>query len=91
MIALRLDAPDENLVRVAAADAAAKARGAGPGVRVLGPAEAPIARLRGRARWQIWLSGTDRAAVSRAARAAAEITLPRDVRLAVDVDPQSVL
>jgi primosomal protein N' (replication factor Y) len=79
-------------VRAVAADAAARARAvAGAGVRVLGPAEAPISRLRGRTRWQVWLSGPDRAALSRCARAAAEVSLPRDLRLAIDVDPQSVL
>jgi primosomal protein N' (replication factor Y) len=60
-------------------------------VRVLGPAEAPLARLRGRTRWQVWLSGPDRASVAAVARAAGDIPLPRDVRLAIDVDPQSVL
>lgn len=92
MIALRLDGPDEKTVRAAAGEAAARARQAGGGaVRILGPAEAPIARLRGRARWQVWLAGEDRAAISRAARLAAGIVLPRAVRLAIDVDPQSVL
>jgi primosomal protein N' (replication factor Y) len=91
MIALRVDGPDEDQVRVVAAEAAARARAAGDGVRILGPAEAPIARLRGRTRWQVWLGGTERAPVARAARAAAAVVLPRDVRLAVDVDPQSVL
>jgi primosomal protein N' (replication factor Y) len=92
MIAIRLDGPDENQVRAAATEAAARARAVGGAVvRVLGPAEAPIARLRGRTRWQVWLSGPERAPVSRAASAAAEVKLPRDLRLAVDVDPQSVL
>jgi primosomal protein N' (replication factor Y) len=92
MIAVRLDGPDESQVRTAAGDAAAKARAVGgTAVRVLGPAEAPIARLRGRTRWQVWLSGTDRVLMSRAAQAAAALTLPRDLRLAIDVDPQSVL
>jgi primosomal protein N' (replication factor Y) len=92
MIALRLDGPEESHVRAAATDAAARARAAaGPAVRVQGPAEAPIARLRGRTRWQVWLSGGDRAAVNRAARAAAAAPLVRDTRLAIDVDPQSVL
>jgi primosomal protein N' len=65
-------------------------------VRVKGPAEAPIPFLRGLARWQVWLvaeasSGTARAALAAAARAAASAQLPAAVRLAVDVDPQSVL
>jgi primosomal protein N' (replication factor Y) len=64
---------------------------AGSAVVVLGPAEAPIGRLRGRSRYQIWLAGTDRGKLQAVARSAAEVTLPRDVRLAIDVDPQSVL
>jgi len=58
---------------------------------VLGPAEAPIPKLRGRSRYQIWLRGTDRAKLVAVARAAARVSLPHDVRLAIDVDPQSVL
>jgi primosomal protein N' (replication factor Y) len=92
MIAIRLDGPDEHQVRVAAAQAAAQAQAeGGAAVRVLGPAEAPIARLRGRTRWQVWLASTDRAAITRAAKAAGAVPLSRDLRLAVDVDPQSVL
>jgi primosomal protein N' (replication factor Y) len=60
-------------------------------VRVLGPAEAPIPRLRGRTRWQVWLCGTDRGAITKAARAAVPARVERGVRLAIDVDPQSVL
>ena len=92
MIALRLDGRHAASVRAAATDAAARARAqAGTAVLVLGPAEAPIGRLRGRSRYQIWLRGTDRAKLQATARAAAEVTLPRDLRLAIDVDPQSVL
>jgi primosomal protein N' (replication factor Y) len=92
MIALRLDGRHEASVRAAATDAAARARAqAGNAVLVLGPAEAPIGRLRGRSRYQIWLRGTDRSKLQATARAAAEVTLPRDLRLAIDVDPQSVL
>ena len=58
---------------------------------VLGPAEAPIRKLRGRTRYQIWLSATDRAKLVAAARAAREVVLPRDVRLSIDVDPKSIL
>jgi primosomal protein N' (replication factor Y) len=92
MIALRLDGRIEASVRAAATSAAGLARAqAGSAVLVLGPAEAPIPRLRGRSRYQIWLRGTDRARLVAVARAAAAVALPRDVRLAVDVDPQSVL
>ena len=93
MIALRLDARDEARVRTAAVDAAEAARSAGgAAVVVRGPAEAPLARLRGRSRWQVWLSSHDRAARRRGARAGAEAAAPRaDLRVAIDVDPQSTL
>jgi primosomal protein N' (replication factor Y) len=95
MVALRLDASDGARAREAAADATAAAQraaaGAGAAIRVRGPAEAPIPRVRGRSRWQIWLSGHDRAALMAAAHAAAGVKLGGDARLVVDVDPQSVL
>jgi primosomal protein N' (replication factor Y) len=93
MVALRVDASDEARAREAATAAAAAAQGAAGGgaVRVRGPAEAPIPRVRGRSRWQVWLSGVDRAALMAAARAAAAVKLASDTRLVVDVDPQSVL
>ncbi len=49
----------------------AAASAGGAAVRVRGPAEAPLGRLRGRARWQVWLSSQDRAPLAAAARAAA--------------------
>ena len=62
-----------------------------PGVRLLGPAEAPIPIIRSRHRWQIWLASTDRAKLNAWARLALGVRLATGVRLAVDVDPQSVL
>jgi primosomal protein N' (replication factor Y) len=93
MVALRLDARDPARVRGAAASAADAARGAGgAAVTVRGPAEAPLSRLRGRSRWQIWLSSNDRAALITAARAGAAGAGPSgDLRVAIDVDPQSTL
>jgi primosomal protein N' (replication factor Y) (superfamily II helicase) len=92
MVALRLEGPDVGRVRAAAEEAARLARSGAPSaLRVLGPAEAPIPVLRGHARWQVWLAGEDRAALASAARRGSEARLARDVRLAVDVDPQSVL
>jgi primosomal protein N' (replication factor Y) len=64
------------------------------GVVLLGPAPAPLWRLKGRHRWQLVLKGPKGPGVWEAARAlarrAAEL-LPRGVRLDVDVDPQQVL
>jgi primosomal protein N' (replication factor Y) len=103
MIVLRLDAADEGRVKQAAADVAGAARaaagrgaagsasGSAGAVRVQGPAEAPIPRVRGRSRWQVWLAGGERAALAAVARAASAVKLPAEVRLTIDVDPQSVL
>ena len=63
-----------------------------PGVSVLGPAPAPLALLRGRFRHRLLLKCTrevDMQAVLRAWLKASPI--PRDLRLAVDVDPYSFL
>jgi primosomal protein N' (replication factor Y) len=93
MIALRIDARDGARARAAATTAADAARRAGAGtVTVRGPAEAPLAMLRGRVRWQVWLAARDRAAVAAAARAAAsQVGATGDLRFAVDVDPHSTL
>jgi len=93
MVALRLDARDPARVRSAAEAAADAARAAGGApVTVRGPAEAPLARLRGRSRWQVWLTSHDRPALIAAARAgAAAAGAGPDLRVAIDVDPQSTL
>jgi primosomal protein N' (replication factor Y) len=92
MIVLRLDGRDAREVSDAAATVARCARAlAHQALRVLGPCEAPIPRLRGRARFQIWLAGTDRAKLLAVSRETQRIPLPGTVRLEVDVDPQSVL
>jgi len=93
MAALRLDAKDPARVRSAAHAAADAARVAGgSSVVVRGPAEAPLAMLRGRCRWQVWLTAHDRVALVAAARAGAAATGESgDLHVAVDIDPQSVL
>ncbi|MCB9574680.1 MAG: primosomal protein N' [Kofleriaceae bacterium] len=96
--ALRIDGPDPARV-VAEAErlgalAAAVARGAGPGagaVEVLGPVEAPLARLRGRTRWQLWLRSADRGALRRVIRALATAEVAGGIRVGVDVDPVSAM
>jgi primosomal protein N' (replication factor Y) len=92
MVVFRLDGPDAGSVREAASAAAVCARSAADSaVRVLGPSEAPIARLRGRTRFQVWLSSSDRGKLLAVTRTTQRVSLPRGVRLEVDVDPQSVL
>jgi primosomal protein N' (replication factor Y) len=62
-----------------------------PGVEVMGPVAAPLERLRGRTRWQIWLRGTDRQALRRVARGMLSAEVPSTVRVGLDVDPLSTL
>ncbi|MGE5853823.1 MAG: primosomal protein N' [Deltaproteobacteria bacterium] len=61
-------------------------------VEVLGPAAAPIEKLRNRYRWQLLLRSKQSSRVLKLARAAREI-LPNShaVRLHIDVDPSSML
>jgi primosomal protein N' (replication factor Y) len=66
---------------------------AAAGVEVLGPAPAPLARLRGRHRFQILLKGRDRDAVHAAAARLldAAARLPRGLRVTVDVAPVNMM
>jgi primosomal protein N' (replication factor Y) len=94
---IRIDAPEEEMGRVAAAKLAAVGRATPDAlarrVEVLGPAPAPIARLRGRFRFRVLLRAKDRgplrAVVERVAAAREE--LDRQVRAAIDIDPVSML
>ncbi|HYH95939.1 helicase-related protein, partial [Hyalangium sp.] len=63
------------------------------GVRMLGPALAPISRLRGRTRWQLLLKGPTHAALS-PLLARLEVKLediPSGVKVTIDVDPGAML
>jgi len=89
---VRLDAPDEARVRAEAERVAALARRvAADGLQVLGPAPAPIERLRGRFRFQLLLRAATRGALRPALLAVARAAVPREVRLVIDVDPVSML
>ncbi len=64
-----------------------------PEYEVLGPAPAPLSRLRGRYRYQILIKGSDRERVLAASRklSQAMTRLPRAVRASLDVNPVSML
>ncbi|MCK6587123.1 MAG: primosomal protein N', partial [Polyangiaceae bacterium] len=94
---VRIDAADEDLARSTAARIARDVK-ASPEVRskrvvVLGPAAAPIARLRGRYRFRVLLRAEERgplrAALAVAARARDEAD--RRARVVIDVDPVAML
>jgi primosomal protein N' (replication factor Y) len=63
------------------------------GVRMLGPALAPISRLRGRTRWQVLLKGPTHVALAPLlARLEAKLEdIPSGVKVTIDVDPGAML
>jgi primosomal protein N' (replication factor Y) len=93
---VRLDGADPLAVRMSAEAAAIAARGAcarapvEEQASVLGPAEAPLGRLKGRTRWQLFVRARGARALRVIARAAASIS-SRAVRASVDIDPISML
>ncbi len=103
LVNLRLDAPTAEGARQAAARVAARVAArlvADPAlaarVEAVGPAPAPLSRLRGRHRWQLLLKGRTSGAVRQlaaavAAEAAARRALPAGAALSVDIDPASLL
>ena len=65
---------------------------AGEGMRVLGPAPAPIARLRDRFRWHLQVHGLDGERLrDLVLRATAGLRTPDDVAWIIDVDPVEML
>lgn len=65
------------------------------GLQVLGPAPAPIERIKGRERWQLLVKGPDRpllhALIGKTRDAFIQAKPPRTVRTIIDVDPYSVV
>jgi primosomal protein N' (replication factor Y) (superfamily II helicase) len=93
LVAIRIDGPAPAEVAETARRLAQLAEQAARGstVEVRGPVPAPLARLRNRTRWQLWLRGPDRAALRRIVRGLRGIETASAVRIAVDVDPLSTL
>ncbi len=94
LVKIRCEGESNQETEQVARAAAAAVRGT-TGLDVLGPAPAPIERLRGRFRWQILLRGRDGALVRASARRARDAVRTQarkaDVRVLVDVDPYSML
>jgi len=94
VVLLRVDGADERAAREAARVLADHARSvADHGVLILGPAPAPLARLRGRYRFRVMMRAVDRAALRRVVVAVARRASQgsRAVRVAIDVDPVQLL
>src|SRR5690606_539704 len=63
-----------------------------PGLKILGPAPAPLARLRDRWRYRLLLHSTsDQPLHATVKDWLGSVPLPRGVRVDIDVDPQSFL
>jgi primosomal protein N' (replication factor Y) len=89
---VRFDALLEAVARDEATRIAAVARkSAEDGVDVLGPAPAPLARLRNRYRFRFLVRSTERAHLHHVLLAVARTGVDRRVRMAIDVDPVSML
>jgi primosomal protein N' (replication factor Y) len=96
LVLLRVDAVDESIAREACARVAEIARRAGEqatALQVIGPAPAPLERLRGRYRFRVLLRSTERRALRYAVGCvqANRAHLPRAARLSIDVDPVQLL
>jgi primosomal protein N' (replication factor Y) len=97
MACVRVDGADPLHVRDTAMRAAEAARlmaekaPADVEAAVLGPSEAPLSRLKGRTRWQLFLQASQPRPLRALARAATEVGGPRGVRLSIDIDPISML
>jgi primosomal protein N' (replication factor Y) len=94
VVLVRVDGADETRTRETTRVLADHARSiAERGVLVLGPAPAPLARLRGRWRFRIMMRSDDRAALRRAAIAVSRRAQQegRAVRIGIDVDPVQLL
>jgi primosomal protein N' (replication factor Y) len=87
-----VSAPEEEPARDTARELAAAAIAASPGSICLGPAPAPLARLRGRYRYQLLVKG-DAASARYAAHALVDATqaLPEGVSASVDANPVHML
>src|SRR5207237_969894 len=64
---------------------------AGEALDVLGPAPAPLARIRGKHRWQLLLRAGDHAPLHRAGRALRSSHQTAGVQMAIDIDPVALL
>jgi primosomal protein N' (replication factor Y) len=99
MALARVDGLDEKATQEATAELARVARAVARGtdgpdkLHVLGPSAAPIAKVRNRYRFRVLLRSTSRESLRRGALAlhAAIAGLPRNVRVAIDVDPVGLL
>lgn len=88
---IRLDGLDEAQVRQEAARLARLAGQAAPPVEVLGPAPAPVTKVRNRYRYRILLRAENRPPLRASVLAILRAPTNRRVRVSVDIDPVGTL
>jgi primosomal protein N' (replication factor Y) len=89
---VRVDAVEDGVARAEAARLAEIGRRAAPrGTDVVGPAPAPIERLRGRYRYRFMVRAVERSALRHTLAAIGRATPDRRARVVIDVDPASML
>ncbi len=95
MVRIVVRSQKENMARETAEGFAERLRQSiaeGAPVRILGPGEAPIAKLRGQYRFQLQLQASETALLQQLVRQAiAQFKPPRDVITTVDVDPWDMM
>lgn len=91
MAVIRFESKRLTDARAAAQRARQQADPVPAGVRLRGPAPAPIERIRGAWRWQLLLSAPNRELLRTVIERVEEPPPPRTVRMVVDVDPLSTL
>ncbi len=96
LINLRFTGENEPAVKLAAQHIAQAARQNTPqDIDILGPAPAPLARLRGKFRWHLLLKSANWQTLHRLSNHLKEIStappFPSKVKLTVDVDPENML
>jgi primosomal protein N' (replication factor Y) len=97
LVALRIEGLDPEETKSRATELAKRlARKLPPpswGVRLLGPAPAPIRKLKGKTRWQMLLKGPSHASLAGPLLVVEAFLdeLPASVKVAIDVDPAAML
>jgi primosomal protein N' (replication factor Y) len=91
MAVVRFESSDSRAASAAATQAARAAAPLPSGVRLRGPAPAPIERIRGAWRWQVLVTAPNRDLLRETLERMETAIAPRSVRTVVDVDPLSTL
>lgn len=97
MVALRIEGESADLVTRVSKQLSRVASQhlppASQGMRILGPAPAPITRIKGKTRWQLVLKAPSHAVMSRTIDALEKAIeeVPNSVRVIIDVDPAAML